>query len=91
MKTVVPAATRRAMYDRAVSAQITLDRWIDYLAKLNTEQSPPPGKDRLGLLVRKKPESIVVPYRQFELMLYELRQRSQEIKRFRKTVVQPSK
>jgi hypothetical protein len=91
MKTIVPAATRRAMYDRAVSAQITLDRWVDYLAKLNSEQSPPPEKGRLGFLVRKKPESIKIPYKEFEKLLYELSYHSEEIKKFRKPIVQQPK
>jgi hypothetical protein len=77
------------MYDRAVSAQITLDRWVDYLAKLNSEQSPPPEKGRLGwFLVRKRPESIKIPYKEFEKMLYELSHHSEEIKKFRRPVVQ---
>jgi hypothetical protein len=91
MKAVVPAATRRAMYDRAVSAQIVMERWVQYLSTLKSEQSPPPYKGPLGLLVRPRPESITIPYAQFENLLYDLSQRSEEIKKFRKPVVQRPK
>ena len=91
MKTVVPSATLRAMYDRAVSTQAALEHWVGYLAKLNAEQSPPAEKSRFGWSVQKKPESITVPYREFEQLLYALHHHSGELKKFRKPVVQRPK
>ena len=91
MKTVVPAATRRAMYSRAVAVQDALDRWIEYLAKLDSEQALPLEKGPLGILASNKPKVITIPYARFENLLYELRAHSAAIKKLRKPVVQQPK
>jgi hypothetical protein len=50
---------------------------------------PLDASGRLGFfLVRKRPESIKIPYKEFEEMLYELSYHSEEIKKFRKPIVQ---
>ena len=91
MKTVVPSATRRAMYNRAISVQKCLDCWLERLGQLAAEQTPPPKEnpEPLEFLRGKpKPEAIVIPYKDFERMVGALGEHSEAIKKLRKPVVQ---
>lgn len=90
MKTVVPAATRRAMYDRAIAAQTAMDRWVEYLATISSEQTPPEERRRPVWLGRKKPDFITIPYKEFELLLHDLSRHAEEIRKLRKPIIQRS-
>ncbi|MHC2462740.1 hypothetical protein [Bradyrhizobium embrapense] len=91
MKTVVPAATKRAMYDRAVWAQTDLEKWLQRLSELHSEQLLAPGPVKLAILAKpREPEAVSIPIKDFNLMMEELWRHSRAIKKLRKPAAQQS-